>query len=136
MQQRSVFSLHALRIWRDRLEESGDQMDWRSLLHPSARAQLSSAANRARRKYRLTEQAVDGRSNRRRFSDEQKRAIVQETEKPGVSVAQVCRRHGIATSMVFRWRVDFGLSARKAPQLVTVALADGAAAFRALRSES
>ncbi len=79
---------------------------------------------------------MDGRSNRRRFSDEQKRAIVQETEKPGVSVAQVCRRHGIATSMVFRWRVDFGLSARKAPQLVTVALADGAAAFRALRSES
>jgi transposase-like protein len=120
-------SPHALRIWRDRLEESGNEMDWRSLLHPSARAQLSSAANRARRKYRLTPQAVDGRSNRRRFSDEQKRAIVQETEKPGVSVAQVCRRHGVATSMVFRWRVDFGLSARKAPQLVTVALADGAA---------
>jgi hypothetical protein len=30
---------------------------------------------------------VYGRSNRRRFSDEQKRAIVQETEKPGVGVA-------------------------------------------------
>jgi hypothetical protein len=29
--------------------------------------------------------------------------------------------------MVFRWRVDFGLSPRKAPQLVTVALANGAA---------
>ena len=28
--------------------------------------------------------------------------------------------------MVFRSRVDFGLSPRKAPQLVTVALADGA----------
>jgi transposase-like protein len=52
---------------------------------------------------------------------------VQETEKPGVSVAQVCRRHGIATSMVFRWRVEFWLTARKAPQLATVALADGAA---------
>jgi transposase-like protein len=52
---------------------------------------------------------------------------VLETEKPGVSVAQVCRRHGIATSMVFRWRVEFGLTARKAPQLATVALADGAA---------
>jgi transposase-like protein len=75
----------------------------------------------------LTPEAADGRSNRRRFSDEQKRAIVQETEKPGASVAQVCRRHGIATSMVFRWRVDFGLSARKAPQLVTLALANGAA---------
>jgi len=94
-------SPHALRIWRDRLEDSGDEMDWRSLLHPSARAQLCSAANCARHKYRLTPQAVDGRSNRRRFSDEQKRAIVRETEKSGVNVAQVCRRHGIATSMVF-----------------------------------
>ena len=120
-------SPHALRIWRDRLEQSGNEMDWRSLLHPSARAQLSSAANSARRKYRLTPEAADGRSNGRRFSVEQKRAIVQETEKPGANVAQVCRRHGIATSMVFRWRVDFGLSAGKAPQLVTVALANGAA---------
>jgi hypothetical protein len=51
---------------------------------------------------------------------------VQETEKPGAGVAQVCRRHGVATSMVFRWRADFGLSARKAPQLVTVALAGDA----------
>jgi hypothetical protein len=42
-------------------------------------------------------------------------------------VAQVCRRHGFATSMVFRWRVDVGLSARKAPQLVTVALTNGSA---------
>ena len=120
-------SPHALRIWRDRLEQSGNEMDWRSLLHPSARAQLSSAANCARRKYRLTPEAADGRSNRRRFSDEQKRAIVQETEKPGASVAQVCRRHGVATSMLFRWRVDFGLSAQKAPQVVTVALSEGAA---------
>ncbi|WP_352617286.1 transposase [Mesorhizobium sp. M0323] len=75
-------------------------MDWRSLLHPSARAQLSSAANCARRKCRFTPDAVDGRSNRRRFSDEQKRPIVQEAEKPGIAVAQVCRRHGVATSMV------------------------------------
>jgi hypothetical protein len=45
-------SPHALRLWRDRLEESGNEMDWRSLLHPSARAQLSSGANCARRKYR------------------------------------------------------------------------------------
>jgi transposase-like protein len=119
-------SPHALRIWRDRLEQSGNKMDWRSLLHPSARAQLSSAANCARCKYRLTPQEADGRSNRRRFSDEQKRAMVQETEKPGVNVAEVCRRHGIATSLLFRWRVQFGLTARKAPQLATVTLADGA----------
>lgn len=51
---------------------------------------------------------------------------MQETEKPGVSVAQVCRRYGIATSMLFRWRAQLGLTARKALQLVTVAVADGA----------
>jgi transposase-like protein len=120
-------SPHSLRIWRDRLEQSGNEMDWRSLLHPSARAQLSSAANCARCKYRLTPQEVDGRSNRRRFTEEQKRAMVQETEEPGVAVAAVCRRHGIATSLLFRWRVQFGLTTRKAPQLATVALADSVA---------
>ena len=120
-------SPHSLRIWRDRLEQSGNEMDWRSLLHPSARAQLRSAANCARCKYRLTPQEADGRSNRRRFSDEQKRAMVHETEKPGVAVAEVCRRHGIATSLLFRWRVQFSLTARKAPLLATVALDDGMA---------
>ncbi|MFD9896938.1 IS66-like element accessory protein TnpA [Mesorhizobium sp. NPDC059025] len=74
----------------------------------------------------MTPDAADGRSNRRRFSDEQKREIVQEAEKSGITVARVCRRHGVATSMVFRWRVEFGLTARKAPQLATVVFADGA----------
>jgi len=87
-------SPHALRKWRDRFEDSDVEMDWRSLLHPSAQAQLSSAANCVRRRYRLTPQRVDGRSNRRRFTNEQKRAIVQETEKPGANVAEVCRRRG------------------------------------------
>jgi transposase-like protein len=64
-------------------------------------------------KYRLTSQEEGGRSNRRRFSDEQKRATVQETEKPGGAVAEVCRRHGIANSLLFRWRVQFGLTAPK-----------------------
>jgi transposase-like protein len=75
----------------------------------------------------LTPQEADGRSNRRRFGDEQKRAIVQETEKPAVSGSQVCRRHGVAASMVFRWRVQFGLTARRAPQLPTVVLTKGKA---------
>ncbi|MER9119829.1 transposase [Mesorhizobium sp. M0954] len=73
----------------------------------------------------MTPEAVGGRSNRRRFSDEQKLAIVRETEKPGVAVAQVRRRHGVATSMAFRWREEFGLTARNALELTTVELADG-----------
>jgi hypothetical protein len=39
----------------------------------------------------LTPQEADGRSNRRRFGDEQKRAMAQETEKLGVSVTEVRR---------------------------------------------
>jgi len=106
-------------------------------VHPSARARLSGAANCARCRYRLTPQEADGRANRRRLSDEQKRVIVLETEKPGVAVAEVCRRHGVATSLLFRWRAQFGLTARKATQLATVALTDGTenavAALAALR---
>ncbi|TPI29750.1 hypothetical protein FJW07_30020 [Mesorhizobium sp. B3-1-9] len=41
-------------------------------------------------------------------------------------MAQVCRRHGIATSMAFRWREEFCLTARKAPELALVEIAGGA----------
>ncbi len=41
---------------------------------------------------------------RRRWSAEEKVAIVQETYSPGMSVSMVARRHGIAPNMVFSWR--------------------------------
>ncbi|MFB6452177.1 IS66-like element accessory protein TnpA [Bradyrhizobium tunisiense] len=62
----------------------------------------------------------DGRANRRRFSDEEKLAIVRESEHPGASAAQVCRRHGIVSSMLFRWRVQFGFGKRARAELVAV----------------
>ena len=62
----------------------------------------------------------DGRSNRRTFTDKEKLAVVLESEQPGMSVAEVCRRHGIVTSMVFRWRVQFGVAGKKAAKLATV----------------
>ncbi|WP_292414782.1 hypothetical protein [Mesorhizobium sp.] len=42
-------------------------------------------------------------------------AAFAQTERPGVAVAEICRRHGIATSMAFRWLEEFSLTARKAP---------------------
>ena len=87
-------SPHSLRIWRDRLEQSGNEMGWRSLLHPSVRAQLSSAASCARSKYRLTDKMADGRSSRRGFTDAQKSAKVQETEKEPARRNAVDRRSG------------------------------------------
>ena len=41
---------------------------------------------------------------RRRWSAEEKAAIVQETYAAGMSVSMVARRHGIAPNQLFTWR--------------------------------
>lgn len=41
---------------------------------------------------------------RKKYSAEQKAALLDETDKPGESIATVARRHGVASSMLFRWR--------------------------------
>lgn len=41
---------------------------------------------------------------RRRFTAEQKRAMVEEAEQPGMSISIVARKYGINPSQVFRWR--------------------------------
>jgi len=66
----------------------------------------------------------DRRSNRRSFTDEEKLAIVMEAEQLGVSVAAVCRRHDIATSMVFRWRIQFGFGPDERARLAAVKVID------------
>ncbi|MPZ41772.1 MAG: transposase [Rhizobiales bacterium] len=131
-------SPYSLRKWRDRFEDGEVEIDWRAFLHPSARPQISTGASSAA-KARTPEEGLTGvpsvdppqdeRSNRRSFTDEDKLAIVMETEQPGVSVAEVCRRHGIVTSMVFRWRVQFGFAQKKRAKLAPVAVTgDGDAA--------
>ena len=41
---------------------------------------------------------------RRRWSGEEKRAIVEEASQATRSVSRVARRHGISPSLLFRWR--------------------------------
>jgi transposase-like protein len=110
------------------------QIDWRARLHPSIRARISSgassAANEQLVKNGLTDAvgaapARDGRSNRRSFTNAEKLAIVMEAEQPGVSAAAVRRRHNIATSMIFRWRVQFGIRQGEQAELATVRVSDG-----------
>jgi transposase len=48
---------------------------------------------------------------RRRWSAEERRQIVAESESAPVSV--VARRHGVATSLVFRWRRQAVLSGKR-----------------------
>ena len=45
-----------------------------------------------------------GAAGRRRFSDEDKRRIVDEASQPGCSVSQTARRYGIAVRVLFRWK--------------------------------
>ena len=47
---------------------------------------------------------MDGGAKRRRRSRQERRAIVEETLKPGASVARIARAHGINANQVFTWR--------------------------------
>jgi transposase len=49
-------------------------------------------------------EVITGVARRRRFSTEQKLAVVEETMQPGMSISYVARRHGLSPSLVFRWR--------------------------------
>ncbi len=129
--------------WQDRLEAEPEGFDWRAVVHPSARP--TSARPRAKRaqistdaktstKQRPAETLLtdhpsdvptrDGRSHRRSFTEEQKRAIVEETEVPDVSVAAVARRHQTVPSMIFRWRARFSLGKGTPAQFAAVKLVD------------
>ncbi len=50
---------------------------------------------------------------RRRWPAEERRRILAETENEAVSV--VARRHGVAASLVFRWRRQAGMAAKRKP---------------------
>src|SRR6201991_5137954 len=49
-------------------------------------------------------EVITGIGRRRRFTTEQKLAVVTETMQPGMSISYVARRHGLSPSLVFRWR--------------------------------
>jgi transposase-like protein len=127
-------SVYSLRTWRARLDAAPLQVDWRARLHPSVRATISSGASSAANEQlvenSLTDAATaasacDGRSNRRSFTDAEKLAIVMEAGQLGVSAAAVCRRHNIATSMIFRWRAQFGVRQGEHAELAAVRVSDG-----------
>jgi len=62
-----------------------------------------------------------GKRKRRSYSKAFKRRVVAETLEPGASVAEVARRHGLNSNMVFLWRGDprFG-PGRDAPAFLPV----------------
>ena len=61
---------------------------------------------------------------RRRWSAEEKRAMVEEAEQPGSSVSQVARKYGVNPNQIFNWRRlmrEGALSAVRADEEVVAA---------------
>ena len=52
--------------------------------------------------------------DRRKFTAEEKYRIVEEARQPNTTVAEVCRRYGIAASLFYRWEAQMKEGARKA----------------------
>ncbi len=70
-------------------------------------------------------EVLSGVGRRRRWSDDEKARIIEETLVPGARVAEVARRHAVSASLVFGWRrlARDGLLGRGVPALVPVEIA-------------
>jgi transposase len=47
---------------------------------------------------------ITGRERRRRWSANEKLALVDATMQPGMTVSAVARHHGVSPSLLFKWR--------------------------------
>jgi len=75
-------------------------------------------------------EVITGIERRRRWSEEQKRAIVAESFAPGAVVSEVARRADVSPGQIYRWRQEVQAAvAGFAPLLI--AAPDGAAAHGA-----
>ena len=84
-------------------------------------------------------EVITGVARRRRFSTEQKLAVVAETMQPGMSISYVARRHGLSPSLVFRWRrlmSEGGQEAVRADDEVVAALRGSPAGRAGARSRT
>lgn len=53
-------------------------------------------------------EVLTGPERRRRWTDDQKRAIVEASFAPGAVVAEIARRADIRSGQVYRWRRELG----------------------------
>jgi len=49
-------------------------------------------------------EVVTSVQRRRRWSPEEKRALVEEAEQPGMSISSIARKYGIHPNQLFKWR--------------------------------
>lgn len=68
-------------------------------------------------------EVLGGLERRRRWSQDDKARIVEETLAPGAKVTAVARRNGVAASLVFTWRRQARTSEQVVPSLAPVHIA-------------
>jgi len=129
--ERHGLSLKSFGNWRAQLKRedtAGPQARWGRYprLRPSSGPRSRASSERPKIERPRTERprietpaptTVTGPGGRRRFSEDAKRRIVEETCQPGVSVSRVARQYGITTSLLFRWRQALG--AAPSPEATT-----------------
>ena len=72
-------------------------------------------------------EVLAGRERRRRWSAEQKRAIVAAAFEPGAVVRDVARQADVTPSLIYRWRRDLGAAANGFAQVLVAPAGDGVA---------
>ena len=61
-------------------------------------------------------EVMSGPDRRRRWSDEEKRAILAEAFAPGATVREVSRRVDVVPGQIYRWRRDLAQPAAVVPE--------------------
>ena len=73
-------------------------------------------------------EVMGGRERRRRWSVEQKQAMVAAAFKPGAVVRDVARLAGVTSSLIYRWRRDLRAAANGFAQVFVAPAGDGVTA--------
>jgi len=79
---------------------------------------------------------ITGAERRRRWSDEQKRAVVAAAFAPGAVVSEVARRADLCTSLIYRWRREFGSASSGFAEVIVAPVGNGGGELRCLSAAS
>jgi transposase len=67
-------------------------------------------------------EVITGRAARRRYSEEEKRGLVEAAFAPGVKPAEYARRTGMDLSLLYRWRRELSGRQARLPAFLPVAV--------------
>ena len=81
-------------------------------------------------------EVLGGLERRRRWSQDDKARIVEETLAPGAKVTEVARRNGVAASVVFTWRRQARTIEQVGPRFAPVQIAAAEAVEHNLKPAS